>query len=138
MINRKIPSVTPYLNLRRPVRYDDLTRSQRARIRQHANQCKICGINYALVIDHCHACGYVRGVICTWCNLIIELTPTSKYDFDALEFLKISQAHFKRINPDRDYITDMYLSSAPENWNPTWEQCREYLKFECTNSEQAT
>jgi hypothetical protein len=38
---------------------------------EQAGRCRICGteVGHALVIDHCHEAGYVRGLLCGQCNL---------------------------------------------------------------------
>lgn len=45
-----------------PQQYDDLCLLQ-------ANRCAICGEERALVVDHDHRTGKVRGLLCTSCNL---------------------------------------------------------------------
>jgi hypothetical protein len=37
-------------------------------IKASVNQCVICGVESALVVDHDHATGQVRGMLCNHCN----------------------------------------------------------------------
>lgn len=48
-----------------------------AMVAEQSNQCLICSVNgesernHRLVIDHCHASGKVRGLLCNKCNLLL-------------------------------------------------------------------
>ena len=37
-------------------------------IRSQDGKCAVCGRSEALVVDHCHATGFVRGALCGLCN----------------------------------------------------------------------
>lgn len=41
--------------------YDEMVAKQSGR-------CLVCQREAYLVVDHCHANGHVRGLLCTWCN----------------------------------------------------------------------
>lgn len=50
------------------VREHGLTDSEANALKENAS-CAICSSTDRLVIDHCHATGVVRGVLCSECNL---------------------------------------------------------------------
>lgn len=53
----------------RQARQYGLTREQvENQLSLQENRCKICGDETKLVIDHCHATGKFRGMLCSQCN----------------------------------------------------------------------
>jgi hypothetical protein len=60
--------------------------------RQH-ERCAICGRRIALVVDHCHETGRIRGLLCRDCNLGIGyLRDDPKLLRQALKYLKSAPA----------------------------------------------
>jgi len=49
-----------------------------------SRSCESCGKNYDQVLDHCHATGEVRGVLCRQCNMALGLLGD---DLDGVERL---------------------------------------------------
>lgn len=63
-------------------------------LEQQENKCKICGkeaktLNKNLSVDHCHATGKIRGLLCTHCNSLLgfALDNTSILE-NAIKYLK--------------------------------------------------
>lgn len=44
-----------------------VTRSVAKEMKKDAS-CHLCGGDYNLAIDHCHATGVLRGILCAYCN----------------------------------------------------------------------
>lgn len=47
-----------------------ISRNQAHEMRK-GKTCEICGDDVKLVIDHCHETGYLRGVLCNRCNILL-------------------------------------------------------------------
>ena len=61
-----------------PRKYHNRHVARRAKLlRKYAskpdNRCAICGSEDKLRLDHCHATGFIRGVLCNSCNLALGL-----------------------------------------------------------------
>lgn len=58
-----------YLKYRRSTRKG---KERMRKIREGIGKCEICSTKYTekekLTIDHCHKTGYIRGVLCDFCN----------------------------------------------------------------------
>ncbi len=55
------------------------------------NKCAICKEETKLVVDHCHATGKVRGLLCDECNRAIGLLKDSADNFkSAISYLEVS------------------------------------------------
>ena len=60
----------------------------RAMCAEQGNKCKICRKECPLAVDHCHATGKVRGLLCRACNSAIgKLGDTSDGIRSALKYL---------------------------------------------------
>lgn len=60
-------------NRRRLAKQYDMTLSEYEATIRSAGKCSICGNTERLVMDHCHAKGNVRGVLCSNCNTALGL-----------------------------------------------------------------
>jgi hypothetical protein len=61
--------------------HHELTPEQREELRsKHVGLCEICGIKPVckLSIDHCHATGKLRGLLCSKCNSILGFCGDNK------------------------------------------------------------
>jgi hypothetical protein len=88
-----------------------------AMLQRQRGVCAICGkSNQALCVDHCHACGKVRGLLCAKCN-------------SALGFCNDDPAHLlaaiSYLLAARD---DAQASSAPPGAAVTIEEPREHAR----------
>jgi len=52
----------------RGVFYDDLLTDEKEALRVEAGRCEICGSTRDLQVDHDRLTGWVRGILCRWCN----------------------------------------------------------------------
>lgn len=68
------------LYARNPVKYRNKMRNYRHGItieqaelysQEQNNECKICGDQVVLVVDHCHTTGEYRGMLCSSCNKML-------------------------------------------------------------------
>lgn len=51
--------------------------------------CSICGSSSALVVDHCHTTGKVRGLICSSCNSLLGYSKDNVNTLEnAIQYLK--------------------------------------------------
>lgn len=75
--NTKAGGYARHVEQRRRFRRYDITEGEVAALLQHQNHlCAICGIAFAgteFHIDHCHASGAVRGLLCRRCNTALGL-----------------------------------------------------------------
>jgi len=68
-------------------------------LKEQKHQCAICSASetkykYGLVVDHCHASGYVRGLLCPFCNRKIVGNAAEDY-FRTVGLIKYLQAQVK-------------------------------------------
>ena len=52
-----------------------------------AKGCELCGSTTQLAVDHCHATGEVRGVLCITCNTALERVERDGWIESAKEYL---------------------------------------------------
>lgn len=63
-------------------------------VEQERNGCRICGTLADLCIDHNHATGHVRGILCQTCNRAIGLLGDSAERLRrAAEYLEQADGH---------------------------------------------
>jgi hypothetical protein len=57
-----------------------------ARRLQQGNACRLCRrpFTFTPVIDHCHATGLVRGLLCRWCNTALGVVEKRPWLLDAI------------------------------------------------------
>jgi hypothetical protein len=73
-LDRRFPERALSRRSRYRLKLYGLTMEQYAALEaSHAGRCAICGRDEKLVIDHCHATGKVRGLLCQRCNKAIGL-----------------------------------------------------------------
>ncbi|MGE7153114.1 endonuclease VII domain-containing protein [Methylorubrum rhodesianum] len=66
---RSNPEKAAAVDRRKRLRRYGLTEADRAQMETaQGGRCLLCGSDGPLVIDHCHATGRVRGLLCTPCN----------------------------------------------------------------------
>lgn len=81
-------------------------------LRRQLNRCYICRkeagrFRSSLAVDHCHATGTVRGLLCPWCNRGL------RYYFDNPEYLRRAAKHVTR-DPLGAIVPQQYLKGRPK------------------------
>jgi len=78
-------------------------------IKQDVTQCVICGSEEALVVDHDHQSGKVRGMLCNHCNRGL--------------------GHFRDDHMLLEFAAQyLYASSDNKEWNEVWQKYSELNK----------
>jgi hypothetical protein len=72
--------------------YGFTTEQAKEHLQNQHGECKICGVESKLYVDHCHNSGKVRGLICNFCNSILGYAKDSEQTLlNAIEYLKANK-----------------------------------------------
>lgn len=78
------------LNLNQILKKFNLTKEQYASLIDRQNGCcAICDSKVPLAVDHCHATGKIRGLLCRSCNTALGMLKENPYIFErAADYVK--------------------------------------------------
>ena len=84
-------TLDPDYNLRHTLkkRYGMTVEEYRARCAAQDNRCPLCLREIRLVVDHCHAKGHVRGLLCAHCNYMLGFLENKEWLARAEKYLGV-------------------------------------------------
>lgn len=70
---------------------------------EQAGRCAVCDVHQlelkrSLVVDHCHALGYIRGLVCYKCNALLGVYDAGRLDTKH-DYYKEVERYVKRNRP---------------------------------------
>lgn len=113
------------------MKYSTMTIDDRSSAKVH-RKCRICDRStnpFYLVIDHCHIHDEFRGVICCWCNVVLETVCNNK-TVTAQEALDSFRRYIKWKNEDG--LPDPVLRDTPDDWPPSKDRMMAYINSTCS------